>query len=69
MWLGWTPEPNHHEDVTGFLDAKISALARHQSQLAEGIAYFERELEDEARRSGEAIGVRHAEPFRRLELS
>ena len=68
MWLGWTLEPNHHEDVTGFLDTKVRALAAHASQLAEGIAFFEEELEKEAVSSGERIGAEHAESFRVLEL-
>jgi LmbE family N-acetylglucosaminyl deacetylase len=68
MWLGWTLEPNHHEDVTGFLDTKVRALAAHASQLAEGIAFFEEELEKEAVSAGERIGAEHAESFRVLEL-
>ena len=38
VWLGWTREPNHREDITGFLQVKIDALAAHASQLIEGIA-------------------------------
>jgi LmbE family N-acetylglucosaminyl deacetylase len=69
VWLGWTLEPNHHEDVTGFFDTKIAALARHESQLAEGIRFFEEFLEKEARQAGEKIGVEFAEEFRVLDLS
>lgn len=69
VWLGWTLEPNHHEDVTGFLEAKVAALAEHRSQLAEGIRYFEDELAREAERAGERIGVRHAEAFRVIGLT
>lgn len=69
IWLGWTNEPNHREDITGFLRRKVDALAAHASQLAEGIAYFEEELEKEAVQEGSAIGVEHAEAFRRLDLS
>jgi LmbE family N-acetylglucosaminyl deacetylase len=68
MWLGWTLEPNHHEDITGFLDTKVNALAAHASQLSEGIVFFEEELAKEAASSGEAIGVAHAESFRVLDL-
>jgi LmbE family N-acetylglucosaminyl deacetylase len=69
VWLGWTREPNHREDITGFLDTKVRALAEHASQLAEGIAFFEEELGKEAREDGAALGVEHAEAFRRLDLS
>jgi len=68
VWLGWTLEPNHHEDVTGFVETKVRALAAHASQLAEGIAFFEEELEKEAAAAGERIGVAHAESFRVLQL-
>jgi LmbE family N-acetylglucosaminyl deacetylase len=68
VWLGWATEPNHVEDITGFLDAKVAALAAHASQLAEGIAFFEEELGKEAVAAGEKLGVAHAEEFRVLEL-
>jgi hypothetical protein len=44
-------------------------LATHASQLAEGIAFFEEELEKEAREAGAMIGVEQAEEFRRLDFS
>ncbi|HEX6844788.1 MAG TPA: PIG-L deacetylase family protein [Actinomycetota bacterium] len=69
VWLGWTNEPNHREDVTGFLRRKIDALAAHASQLDEGIRFFEETLDTEAREEGERIGVEHAEAFRVLDLS
>ena len=69
VWLGWTNEPNHHEDITGFLGRKVEALARHESQLAEGIRFFEEFLGREATEAGEKIGVEHAEEFRVLDLS
>jgi LmbE family N-acetylglucosaminyl deacetylase len=69
VWLGWTNEPSHCEDVTGFFRTKIDALSKHQSQLTEGIRYFEEGLEQEAREAGEKIGVEHAEEFRVLDLS
>ncbi len=69
VWLGWTDEPNHVEDVTGHLATKIAALAEHASQLTEGIRYFEESLENEAKEAGAKIGVDHGEEFRVLDLS
>ena len=69
VWLAWTLEPNHHEDVTGHLESKVSALAQHASQLSEGIAFFQDELVKEAEEAGRTIGARHAESFRVLDLS
>ena len=70
LWLGLTSEPNHHEDVTGHLETKLAALAKHESQVAGGmLGYFEEWIPKEAEEAGRAIGVRHAESFRRLDLS
>jgi LmbE family N-acetylglucosaminyl deacetylase len=69
VWLGWTNEPNHTEDVTGSWHRKIDALAKHDSQLSEGIAYFEKFLVEEAAEAGESIGAERAEAFRLLDLS
>jgi LmbE family N-acetylglucosaminyl deacetylase len=70
VWLGLTAEPNHHEDVTGHLETKLAALAMHESQVAGGmLGYFEEWIPKEAEEAGTKIGVRHAESFRRLDLS
>ncbi len=69
VWLGWTNEPNHAEDVTATWQTKIDALACHESQLAEGIRYFETFLLEEAEEAGKKIGVARAEEFRRLDLT
>jgi LmbE family N-acetylglucosaminyl deacetylase len=69
VWLGWTNEPNHQEDITGFFPMKVEALAKHESQLADGIRNFEKFLAREAVEAGGKIGVEHAEEFRVLDLS
>jgi LmbE family N-acetylglucosaminyl deacetylase len=68
VWLGWTNEPNHAEDVGDHFRTKVDALAAHASQLAEGIAFFETFLEEDAVAAGAKIGVSHAEEFRVLAL-
>ena len=69
VWLGWSNEPNHSEDISGFFDTKIKALAAHDSQLSEGIRFFEEFLGEDAVREGKKLGVEHAESFRVLDLS
>jgi LmbE family N-acetylglucosaminyl deacetylase len=69
VWLGWSNEPNRTEDVSGFFDAKVQALARHASQLTEGIRFWDEAMRKEAKASGEKIGVELAEEFRVLDLS
>jgi LmbE family N-acetylglucosaminyl deacetylase len=68
VWLGWTDEPNHVEDISEHFRAKVDALAEHASQLAEGIRFFEKFLAEDAVKAGEKIGVTHAEEFRVLDL-
>jgi LmbE family N-acetylglucosaminyl deacetylase len=69
VWLGWTNEPNHVEDVSDTFQRKIDALARHASQLAEGIRYFEEILHEEGAKAGEKVGAAFAEEFRVLDLA
>ena len=67
IWLGWTLEPNHHEDVTGFLETKLAALGEHRSQVEGGLlGFFEEWIPKETEAAGAKIGVRHAESFRVL---
>jgi LmbE family N-acetylglucosaminyl deacetylase len=70
VWLGWTLEPNHYQDVTGFMETKVTALRQHASQV-EGnmLGFFEEWLPAEAKEAGRSIGVQHAEAFRVLDLS
>jgi LmbE family N-acetylglucosaminyl deacetylase len=69
VWLGWTNEPNHAEDVTAAFDTKVAALAKHASQLTEGIRFFDDFMREEARTAGQKIGVELAEEFRVLDLT
>lgn len=69
IWLGWTNEPNHYQDVTGFMDRKLGSLAEHASQVKGGmLGFFEGWLPMEAEENGRRIGVQHAEAFRLLRL-
>ena len=69
IWLGWTNEPNHVQDISGTFHTMIAALAKHDSQLTEGIRFFEEFLSKEAVALGATIGVAYAEGFRVLDLS
>jgi LmbE family N-acetylglucosaminyl deacetylase len=69
LWLCWSTEPNHREDITGYLPRKLEALAAHASQVqGDMLGFFEEWLPLEAAEAGKAIGVDHAEAFRRIEL-
>jgi len=69
IWLGWTHEPNHVEDITGFLATKVDALTKHDSQLQEGIRFFEDFLGEDDVEAGQKMAVEHAEEYRVLDLS
>jgi LmbE family N-acetylglucosaminyl deacetylase len=70
VWLAWTLEPNHREDITGFLDTKIRALGEHRTQIEGGlVGLFEDWIPKEATDAGSEIGVEHAEAFRVLDLA
>lgn len=70
VYLCWSNEPNTHEDITGFMETKLAALAEHRSQLEGGmLGFFEQWLRTEATEAGSRIGVEHAESFRVLDLS
>lgn len=67
LWLAWTNEPNHYEDVSGLMATKLAALAAHRSQVeGDMLGFFEQWLPTEAQEHGRKIGVEHAEAFRRL---
>jgi LmbE family N-acetylglucosaminyl deacetylase len=69
VWLGWTTEPNHHQDITGFLEVKLAALAEHRSQVeGDMLGFFREWLPAEAEENGKKIGVQYAEAFRILTL-
>lgn len=69
VWLGWTNEPNHVEDISDLFETKIAALGEHASQISEGIRFWDEWMREEARLAGERIGVDLAEEFRVLDLT
>lgn len=68
-------EPDHFEDVSHHVDAKLAALLEHRSQLRSTmditdasdeaqVARFRRHVLDRLATWGRTIGVRHAEAFK-----
>jgi len=67
--LASSPAPNHLEDISGLLDAKLEAVACHASQFDGPMLDFFREwIPQQASERGKAIGVEHAEAFHWLRL-
>lgn len=69
-------EPDHYEDVTGFVDRKVTALLSHSSQAtttmagaggsAEATEAFRLEIDDRARVTGAEARLSRAEAFKRI---
>jgi len=69
-------EPDHHEDVAGFVDRKVAALLSHSSQATttmdgaggsvEATEAFRLEIDDRARVTGAEAGLSRAEAFKRI---
>ena len=68
-------EPDHVEDVTGYLEAKLAALLSHESQFESTMASgddpeltgFRRRVEAKLAAAGKAGGVDHAEVFKLID--
>jgi LmbE family N-acetylglucosaminyl deacetylase len=67
VWLAHTLEPNHTEDISGFVDVKLAALEAHRSQLTDDqLAFFKQWMPTAAADSGKKIGVEAGEDYRVL---
>ena len=76
MLLWAADEPDHHEDVTGFVEHKVAALLSHSSQATttmdgaghseEATEAFRLEIDDRARTAGDEAGLSRAEAFKRI---
>ena len=64
LWLS-SEDVDTYVDITGTIDLKVQALARHVSQEAEAAAPWVRER---ARELGEQAGVEYAEAFKTFRL-
>jgi LmbE family N-acetylglucosaminyl deacetylase len=68
VYLFWTDQPDHWEDVETCLDRRIAALARHASQVGLDLERLEERIWKRAREAGEAGGYTCAEAFKRFEF-
>jgi LmbE family N-acetylglucosaminyl deacetylase len=67
VWLAHTLEPNHTEDITGYVETKMAALEQHRSQLTDDqLAFFKQWMPVAAADAGKKIGVEAGEDYRVL---
>lgn len=64
LWLYYTHEPNHYEDVAPFMEKKIVACFAHESQVM--MAGFQKKQVRSSEESAEELG---REEFRRLAVT
>ena len=67
--LSGTLEADAWVDIGAVLDKKVAAVACHQSRIGGDPALVAELLEQRAAEEGRRVGVRHAEPFRRLRFT
>jgi LmbE family N-acetylglucosaminyl deacetylase len=68
LYLFWTDNPDHWEDISGCLDARIAALMRHASQVGLDSEKLVERVRQRAREAGEKPGYAFAEAYKRIEL-
>ena len=65
-YLFWTDNPDYWEDITCCMDARLSALAHHASQVGVDNTQLAERIRQRAREAGEKPGYASAEAFKRL---
>ncbi|MCD6520406.1 MAG: PIG-L family deacetylase [Anaerolineae bacterium] len=68
IYLFWTDNPDHWEDVSESMDRRIKALQRHSSQVGNRIEAVAKRIRQAAEETGRPLGYRYAEAFKRIVL-
>lgn len=67
-YLFWTDAPDHWEDISCCMEARITALLRHASQVGAEPDKLAERVRQRAREAGEKPGYAYAEAFKRFEF-
>jgi LmbE family N-acetylglucosaminyl deacetylase len=68
VYLFWTDNADHWEDISEVIDRRLAALGRHASQVGINFEKVAERIRDRTRLAGEAKGFAFAEEFKRLVL-
>jgi LmbE family N-acetylglucosaminyl deacetylase len=68
VYLFWTENADYWEDISCCLEARISALARHASQVGNDTAKLAERIRQRARDVGQKPGYAAAEEFKRFQF-
>ena len=66
VYLFWSDNADHWEDISAYIDARISALAQHASQVGLNMEKLATRIRERAREAGEKAGYEYAEGFKRF---
>lgn len=67
-YLFWTENPDYWEDISDCIETRITALARHASQVGVDTTQLDERIRERARESGEKPGYAYAEAFKRFQF-
>jgi len=67
-YLFWTGDADYWEDISESIATRISALARHASQVGVDFEKLAERIRDWTQRAGEEPGYEHAEAFKRIQF-
>ena len=68
IYLFWSDQPDHWEDVADSIDLRIAALCKHSSQVGGRMEHIAERVREMASRAGEPHGLEYAEAFKRIVL-
>jgi LmbE family N-acetylglucosaminyl deacetylase len=68
VYLFWTENPDHWEDIECCIDVRLSALSRHASQVGLNVERLTERVHEAARKAGEEPGYAYAEAFKRFQF-
>ena len=67
-YLFWTDSADHWEDISESIETRISALARHASQVSLKMEKLAERIRNWTHEMGEEAGYEHAEAFKRFQF-
>ncbi|MBE9506452.1 MAG: PIG-L family deacetylase [Chloroflexi bacterium] len=68
VYLFWTDRADYWEDISESIERRISALARHDSQVGVDMERLAERIREWTREMGEEPGYEHAEAFKRIQF-
>lgn len=68
VYLFWTDRADYWEDISESIERRISALARHASQVGVDMERLAERIREWTREMGEEPGYKHAEAFKRIQF-